>query len=136
MVAVGRDHIAPTPFRVQVVLGHEPAHLLCVHHQAAVAQLGVDAPIPIGGIFFGDRRDLGQYSPFVGRRRRSRIEAGTRDLHQLAPPFDGDAFGPVIADPGTFLGKAAFFTAPFRNSISSAWRPTSRSSAAMRASRS
>jgi len=136
MVAVGRDDIAPPPFRVQIVLGHDPAHFLRVHDQAAMAQLGGDAPIAIGGIVFADRRDLGPDRPVDGTGCRFRIEAGACNLHQVAPPLDGDAFGPVIADPGALLGETAVRAAPFKNSISRAWQPTSRSSAAMRASRS
>src|SRR5438445_21942 len=39
-----------------------------------------------------------------------------------------------MTDVFTLLGRGAFFRAPFRNSISSAWRPTMRSNAAILAS--
>src|SRR5262249_30664272 len=39
-----------------------------------------------------------------------------------------------MTDVFTFLGRGAFLRAPFRNSISSAWRPTMRSNAAILAS--
>ncbi|MER9312683.1 hypothetical protein NKI51_25805 [Mesorhizobium australicum] len=42
--------------------------------------------------------------------------------------------GPVITDIVPLLGRGALFRAPFRNSISKACRPTSRSSAAIRGS--
>ena len=42
--------------------------------------------------------------------------------------------GPVMTDVIALLGRGAFFSAPFRHSISSACLPTMRSSAAILAS--
>src|SRR6266436_2648917 len=54
--------------------------------------------------------------------------------HWPASFCDGDAAGPAMTDVFTLLGRGAFFRAPFRNSISSACRPTMRSNAAILAS--
>jgi hypothetical protein len=100
----------------------------------AVAELGADAAVAVELELVGDgarlRNDL-----VVGQSCLRRGVVGRAwQSHQRAPPFDGEAAGPAITDVGALLGDRAFFGAPFRNSISSAWRPTSRSSAAIRAS--
>ena len=53
--------------------------------------------------------------------------------HQPASFDDGYA-EPAITDVGALVRRGAFFSAPFRNSSSSACLPTSRSRAAIRAS--
>src|SRR6266576_1134736 len=62
------------------------------------------------------------------------VKSRATNPHQPASFCDGDAAGPAMTDVFTFLGRGAFFRAPFRNSISSAWRPTMRSNAAILAS--
>lgn len=37
IVRVGCDHVAPSPFRLQIVLLHQPLELLAVHHDTLVA---------------------------------------------------------------------------------------------------
>src|ERR1700732_2511562 len=59
------------------------------------------------------------------------IESGARQSHQTASFADGKTLGPLITDVVALLGRGAFFSAPFRNSISSACRPTMRSRAAI-----
>ena len=53
--------------------------------------------------------------------------------YQPASFDDGYAGGPAITDVGALVRRGAFFSAPFRNSSSSACLPTSRSRAAIRA---
>ena len=120
MVAARRRDIAAPPLRVEVVLPHDAPDLLGVHHQAAVTQLGADAPVSIGFGSLADRLDLGDDGRLPDGYRRLGVEAGAREAHQLASSCDGDAFGPVIADPGALLGDRVERAAPFRNSISSA----------------
>ena len=64
----------------------------------------------------------------------ARLPRGARDAHQPASFCDGDATGPVMTDVVALLVRGTCFRAPFKNSISNACLPTSRSSAAMRAS--
>ena len=59
MIAVGRGDEAPATPRLQVVLTHQPAHLLGVHDDALMAQLGADAAIAVGFELVGDRADEG-----------------------------------------------------------------------------
>jgi hypothetical protein len=50
-----------------------------------------------------------------------------RQAHQMASLGDGETtMGPVMTDVIALLGRGAFFSAPFRNSISSACLPTFR----------
>src|ERR1700731_4671458 len=62
------------------------------------------------------------------------IESGARQSHQTASFAGGKTLGPLMTDVVALLGRGAFFSAPFRNSISSACRPTMRSRAAIFAS--
>ena len=50
------------------------------------------------------------------------------------PLLNGDGAGPVTTEVVALLGRGACFKAPFSSSISSAWRPTIRSRAAILAS--
>ena len=43
---------------------------------------------------------------------RRGVEGGARQSHQRAPPFDGEAAGPVIADVGALLGDRCVFLSP------------------------
>jgi NitT/TauT family transport system ATP-binding protein len=67
------------------------------------------------------------------------LSALLRALHRAAPHqtasfCNGDTPAPVITDVVAFLGRCPCFRAPFRNSISRACLPTSRSRAAIPAS--
>ncbi len=62
------------------------------------------------------------------------IEARPCDPHQAASSGDGEAVGPAITHIRSLLGRRPCRRAPFTNSSSIACRPTSRSSAAIRAS--
>jgi len=80
---------------------------------------------------------LAKSSPIVcavldNRRHQSRHERAIPISRH--PSVMEKTTGPVITDVGPLLGDRVLFSAPFRNSSSSAWRPTSRSSAAIRAS--
>jgi len=68
------------------------------------------------------------------RERQHIIESGARQSHQTASFADGKTSGPLMTDVVALLGRGTFFDAPFRNSISSACRPTMRSRAAIFAS--
>ena len=96
-----------------------------VHHEPAVTKLGVDAAIPIPFKLVGDVAHLGQELPHLracrGVRRKkldreTPISSHPRWIERLA--------GPPVADVGALFGKGPERRPPFRNSISSAWRPT------------
>jgi hypothetical protein len=81
------------------------------------------------------RPGRGGDDPGVVSFHRRRVVIGRAwQSHQTASFGDGDAVGPVITDVIALLGRGAFLSAPFRNSISSACLPTMRSSAAIFAS--
>src|SRR5580658_8883882 len=116
------------------MLPHQPAKLLAVHHDALVTQRRPNAPIAVTLELVADRADPGDKLGGLQRNRRYIIEGGTRQAHQLAPPADGDAVGPVTTEVFALFGRGACFKAPFSSSISSACRPTIRSRAAILAS--
>jgi hypothetical protein len=78
------------------------------------------------------RPDLTDYR-WVGSAYRITLKS-LRDAHQPTSLRDGQAAGPPMTDVVAPLRRGAFFSAPLRNSISSAWRPTMRSRAAILAS--
>lgn len=134
MVAVGRGDVPPAAPWLQIMLTHEVADLLVVHHHAPLPERGPDPAPAIGLEFVADRgHDLDQ-GGVADLAPRCVVVGGARDPHQLASPRDREAGGPATADVVPFLGGAPERTAPFRNSSSSACLPTSRSRAAIRAS--
>ena len=113
VVAVGGTGETTSSPWVEVVLTHQPADLLGIDDMAAVAELGVDTAIAVALELVGDRPDLGDGLQ-VGRSAfRRGVIGGARQSHQCAPPFDGEAGGPVIADVVALFGAVAFFRAPF-----------------------
>ena len=68
VVAVGRVGETPPFPWVEVVLAHQPAHLLGIDHLAAVAQLGADPAVAVALERVGDLPDLGDEHRFGGRR--------------------------------------------------------------------
>src|SRR5690349_10246192 len=134
MLAVSRDNAAPPTFRLQLVLTHQTADLLVVDHQALVAQGRGDPAITVRLELVADRPDPRYDCGVVSWHRGRVIEGRACDPHQPTSFSDGETAGPVITDVDPLLGDRVLFSAPFRNSSSSAWRPTSRSSAAIRAS--
>ena len=76
VTAVGRNHIAAPPPWIQTVLAHDAPHLLRVHDELAVPQLGCDTAISIVPTGFSDRPDFTDQRVFHDRVR-SCIEAGT-----------------------------------------------------------
>jgi hypothetical protein len=100
----------------------------------AVAEFGADAAIAVALEGVGDGADLRDDRPVPELALGFSVEAGTRDAHQFASPPDGEAAGPLVTDVGALFREGPERTAPFKKSISSACRPTSRSSAAIRAS--
>jgi len=107
VVAVGGAGEAPPTPRIEVVLEHQPADFLGIDDVAAVAEFGADAPVAVAFEVVGDgphlRDDL-----LVGRLKAGcGIVAGAWQTHQRAPPFDGQATGPVITDVGPLLGNRA-----------------------------
>src|SRR5215207_7278346 len=103
---------------------------MSVHAVALVAQLGGDAPIAIRLELRADRLDPGEDLGVTIRSGRV-VEGRSRDAHQPASSSDGETTGPAITDVGALLGNRPCCRAPFKNSISSACRPTIRSSVAI-----
>src|SRR5215203_5149007 len=121
--------VAPSLLRREAMLAHEPSQLLAVHEVALVAQLGGDATIAVGLELLADRLDKGEALGIPIRRRRA-VVGRSSDAHQPASLSDGETAGPAITDIGALLGNRPCC----RNSISSACRPTIRSSVAILAS--
>src|SRR5215213_3609003 len=134
VIAVGRRNITPTPSWLEVMLAHEPANLLAVDHDALVTKRGGHATIAISLKLITDRFDICGDRRLVSRDGAFVIIRRSCEAHQLASFGDRDAVGPVTTEVVALLSRAPPFNAPFRNSISSAWRPTRRSRAAILAS--
>src|SRR3954471_19056292 len=115
------------------MLPHEPSHLLAVHEVALVAQLSGDATIAVGLELLADRLDKGE-ALNISIWGRSAVIGRPSDAHQPASLSDGETAGPAITDIGALLGNRPCCRAPFKNSSSSACRPTIRSSVAILAS--
>jgi len=95
------------------MLPHQPAKLLAVHHDAVVAQRRPNTPIAVTLEVVADRADPDDKLGGLQRNRPYIIKGGTRQAHQLAPPADGDAAGPVTTEVFALLGRGACFKAPF-----------------------
>jgi hypothetical protein len=139
VIAVGRDDVPSAALGLQAVLAHEPADLLAVDDKTLAAQLGADPPIAVSLELIADNDDFRDEFDVAHRCGRhiiesGAIESGARQSHQTASFADGKTLGALITDVVALLGRGAFFSAPFRNSISSACRPTMRSRAAIFAS--
>src|SRR3984893_9000687 len=137
VIAVGRDDVPSAALGLQAA--HEPADLLAVDDKTLVAQLGADPPIAVSLELIADNDDFRDEFDVAHRCGRhiiesGAIESGARQSHQTASFACGKTLGPLITDVVAPLGRGAFFSAPFRNSISSACRPTMRSRAAIFAS--
>ena len=65
MIAIGCDDIASTPLRLKIVLAHEAAQLLAVHHDALVTQRGAHASITIALKLVADLADPGEHFPGI-----------------------------------------------------------------------
>ena len=94
-----------------------------------MAKLSANPAIAISLKFIADRGDGSDDPSVVSFHRRCVVIGRVRQAHQAASFGDGDTIGPVMTDVVALLGRGAFFSAPFRNSISSACLPTMRSSA-------
>ena len=129
MIAVGGAHEARPAAGTELMFLHQASDLLDIDHAAPVAELGADPAVAVSRAGLGDRPDLGEDRVLGGPRPGRGIVARSRHAHQLASLLDGEATGPLITDMGALLGEGLARKAPFKNSISSAWRPTSRSSA-------
>src|SRR6516165_3607700 len=133
VVAVSRRHIAATSAGLEIVLAHQPPDLFVIDDQAPMPQLGADASPAVEFELLANRGDrLDDRSVVLGGGLV--VEGRAGDPHQPASFCDAETPGPTMTDVVALFGRGAFFTAPFRNSSSSACLPTSRSSAAMRAS--
>jgi hypothetical protein len=121
VIAVGRDDVPSAALGLQAVLAHEPADLLAVD-KTLVAQLGADPPIAVSLELVADDDDFREELHVADRCGRRIIESGARQSHQTASFANGKTSGPLMTDVVALLGRGAFFSAPFRNSISSAWR--------------
>ena len=75
VIAVGGSGEAPAPPRVQIVLPHQPPHLLGVDDEAAVTELGIDAAVAIALEVVGDGPDLRNDPLIVGLALRLGIVA-------------------------------------------------------------
>ena len=129
-----RVSIERPPFGLEIVLAHQTAPLLGVYHDAVVAKCGAHPSVAVVFELIGDRAESSENLVGIRRCRGSIVERRSREAHQLASFADGDAAGPVTTKVLALLGRGACFKASFSGSISSAWRPTIRSSAAILAS--
>lgn len=105
-----------------------------VHPPAPLAQGRQDAAPAVGFERVADRGHGLDEGGVVGGPHRGIVVGGARQTHQPASRGDSEAAGPVITDIGPLRGGGPLRRAPFKDSSSSACRPTSRLSAAMRAS--
>jgi hypothetical protein len=134
VIAIGGGDIAPAPARLKTMFAHQASDFLMIDDKAAVPQRCLHPAVAIGLEAVGDRRHRLDERRVVDADGRLVVIGRARDPHQPTSFCDGDAEGPMMTDVVALLGRGPCFRAPFRNSISSACRPTSRSSAAMRAS--
>src|SRR3954471_8270981 len=134
VLAIGGGDIATAPAGLQVMLAHQASQFLVVGDDALLAQRSLHAAIAIGLEAVADRYHSFDERGIVEAHRRTVVEGRACDPHQTASFGDGDATGPVVTKVDALLGRGACFRAPFRNSISKACLPTSRSSAAILAS--
>src|SRR5512147_1982357 len=134
MIAVGGHDEPSAALRLQVMLAHDAADLFGVDDDPLMPQLGADPPIAVAFELLADRRDPRDDLGVVGLLCRGIVEGGAWQTHQTASVADGETSGPLITDVLALLCRGAFLDAPFRNSSSSAWRPTRRSRAAIFAS--
>src|SRR3954454_18808590 len=126
VVAVRRSDVAPSLLRRQAMVAHEPSHLLAVDEMALVPQLGGDTPVAVGLELRADRLDVGDDLGIpIGRALT--VVGRPSDAHQPASLSNGETAGPAITDIGALLDNRPCCRAPFKNSISSACRPTIRS---------
>ena len=109
VVAVGGAGEAPSSPRVEVVLAHQPADLLCIDDVAAVAEFGADAAVAVALEDVGDGADLRDEFGIGRLLLWCGVEGRAWQSHQRAPPFDGKASGPLVPDVGPLLGDRAFF---------------------------
>jgi len=89
----------------QIVLLHQPPHLLRIDDKPAVAELGIHAAIAVAFELVGDDADFSNDRPVVTLAGRLGVEAGSPNTHQLAPPLDGETGGPTVTDVGALLGE-------------------------------
>ncbi len=133
VIAIGGGDIAPTPKRLKTMLAHQASDFVMIDDKAAVPQRCLHPAVAICLESVGDRRHRLDERRVVDAGGRLVVIGRARDPHQPTSFCDGDAAGPVTTDVVTLLSLGPCFRAPFRNSISRACLPTSRSSAAMRA---
>src|SRR4051794_24288098 len=134
MVAVRRDNVAAPPLGLKIIVAHESTQLLVVHHHTLMTQRRPDPPVAVALELVANRANPGEEFVFPKANGRLVVERGSREAHQLAPSSNGDGAGPVTTEVIALFGRGACFKAPFSSSISSAWRPTIRSRAAILAS--
>src|SRR5918993_4831149 len=115
------------------MLAHQPSHLLAVDEMALVTQLRCHATIAIGLELRADDLDKGE-ALGIPIGRPSTVVGRPSDAHQPASLSDGETAGPATTHIRALLGNRPCCRAPFKNSISSACRPTIRSSATILAS--
>ena len=114
------------------MLAHQTPELFVVHDQALLSQRRPHTAIAVALELIADREHRLHERGVVDRRGGPVIVGRARDAHQPASLRDGQAAGPMITEGSPLLGRGACFSAPFRNSSSSACLPTNRSSAAIR----
>lgn len=134
MVTVCRGEETSPDLRLQLVFVHEATNLLVVHDKTLLPKRRTDAAVAVELEPVADRERRFDNGGVVGPPFRAVIIGGARDSDQPVSFRDGDAAGPVMTDIVPFFSRGALFRAPFRNSSSRACLPTSRSSAAIRAS--
>src|SRR6266480_6375585 len=135
MIAVSGDHVAPPWLHGKAMLLHQPHDLLVVHDDPVLMQLCRYAPVPVSRKLGANFGNLPGEPSLLDRLPLGVIVVGRPcEFHQPASFGNREATGPAMTDLLALLGKRACRDAPFKNSFSSASLPTSRSSAAIRAS--
>jgi hypothetical protein len=120
VIAVGGPDEPPSPSRVEIMLPHQPPHLLGVDEEAAVTELGIDAAVAIALERVGDGPDLRDDLLVPALALGFGVETGARDAHQFAPPPDREAVGPTVTDVGAPFRQGPERMPLLKNSISSA----------------
>src|SRR5262249_21748822 len=83
--------------------------------------------IAVGLELIADRDHVRDDLGVISLQRRRVVKGGARQAHQAASFGNGEAMGPAVTDVVALLGRGVLLEAPLKNSISSACRPTMRS---------
>jgi site-specific DNA recombinase len=131
---VGRAPFAHRSLPLYAQMCHQAAHMFAVDLPTLAPQLGSQSPIPVGGPFLSQAQQCLRQCRLV-LTLAAIVVAAARQVQGLAKHSDGILLGQGHAQlPFLRRGAPQMLEAFFSTSISSACRPTKRSSSAMRAS--